>query len=563
MMMTILGLTTEGRNGKYLGLPVYVGKSRARTFAYLKDRIWQKIQGWKERMLSKVGKEILVKACAQAIPIFAMSCFDLTKGLCEHINSMISRFWWAQQDKENKIHWLGWDKLTLSKKEGGLGYKDLYAFNLAMLAKQGWRLLTNQNSLCARVMKAKYYPNCSVLEAEAKDGISYAWRSILKGVDLLRKGVIKRVGDGITVNIWSDPWLPRLWTRRPVTPRGQTVLTKVCELIDPTTGSWDCDLVQQTFWPQDASLILSLPIFEDLEDEWACHFEEKGSFSVKSAYRLQCQLEAIASHGQQGSLSSHGSFDWNAIWKLECPPKFKQFVWRIAHNSLPYRLNLVRRGMKIDPICPMCNLVNEDGGHLFLKCKQVKACWGELQMESVRVQLLQCTGAKDFVTGILKLDKKQKLLAISLLWWWWQSRNKKVSNEKRKLQGSVTCLARRSAAEFEHLFVKENKPMAKQVQSWTPPEGDELKINVDGSFKMEQCTGGWGFIIRNSNGEPVGAGAGSIKQAYDALQIEAIACLTGLSWARSWGMSQVRIETDSQKLFQAIVGSDQDLDVNG
>lgn len=68
-MMAILGVTVEDRNGKYFGLPVYVGRSRKQTFAYIKDRIWSKIQGWKEKMLSKVGKDILIKACAQAIPI--------------------------------------------------------------------------------------------------------------------------------------------------------------------------------------------------------------------------------------------------------------------------------------------------------------------------------------------------------------------------------------------------------------------------------------------------------------------------------------------------------------
>jgi hypothetical protein len=66
-----------------------------KTFAYIKDKIWKAIQGWKKKMLPRVGKEILIKACAQAIPVFAMTCFDITKGLCDQINSMVSRFFWA------------------------------------------------------------------------------------------------------------------------------------------------------------------------------------------------------------------------------------------------------------------------------------------------------------------------------------------------------------------------------------------------------------------------------------------------------------------------------------
>ena len=124
-MMGQLGLTRETWNERYLGLPVYVGQSRTKLFAYLKDRIWKCIQGWKEKMLTKAGKEILIKACAQAIPIFAMSAFDLTKGLCEQMTAMICRFFWAQQDNDEKIHWLSAEKLTLFKKERGLGYKDL------------------------------------------------------------------------------------------------------------------------------------------------------------------------------------------------------------------------------------------------------------------------------------------------------------------------------------------------------------------------------------------------------------------------------------------------------
>jgi hypothetical protein len=53
-----LQISNEAMNDRYLGLPVHVGASRSGTFSYLKDRIWQRIMGWKEKMLSKAGKEI-------------------------------------------------------------------------------------------------------------------------------------------------------------------------------------------------------------------------------------------------------------------------------------------------------------------------------------------------------------------------------------------------------------------------------------------------------------------------------------------------------------------------
>jgi hypothetical protein len=74
-----------------------------------------------------------------------------------------------------------------------------------MLAKRALQLLTNPESLCVRVMKARYYPECSIFEAQAQPGISYAWRSILKGIDVLRQGIIKRLGNGSTIDIWQDP----------------------------------------------------------------------------------------------------------------------------------------------------------------------------------------------------------------------------------------------------------------------------------------------------------------------------------------------------------------------
>ena len=70
-------------------------------------------------------------------------------------------------------------------------------------------MLGNLDSHCARVLKAKYFPDTDILHATPKKGMSYAWRSILHGVEVVKKGIIKRVGDGTTMKIWEDPWLPR------------------------------------------------------------------------------------------------------------------------------------------------------------------------------------------------------------------------------------------------------------------------------------------------------------------------------------------------------------------
>jgi hypothetical protein len=108
--MGVLGLRLEAEGGKYLVLPTYIGRNRTRAFAYIKEKILKRIRGWKERFLSKAGKEILIKAVTQAIPTYAMVCFDITKTLCDDITQLICCFWWSQQENEHRAHWIGWEK---------------------------------------------------------------------------------------------------------------------------------------------------------------------------------------------------------------------------------------------------------------------------------------------------------------------------------------------------------------------------------------------------------------------------------------------------------------------
>ena len=84
-----LGVPIIKQYERYLGLPSFVGKNRTACFTQLKERVWSKLMGWKEKLLSQAGREVLIKSVAQAIPTYTMSCFQLPNRLCQDLESMI------------------------------------------------------------------------------------------------------------------------------------------------------------------------------------------------------------------------------------------------------------------------------------------------------------------------------------------------------------------------------------------------------------------------------------------------------------------------------------------
>ena len=120
---------------KYLGLPSLVGGNKKASFNYIEERVWKKIQGWKEKLLSQAGREILIKAVVQVIPTYTMSCFKLLVGLYTEMESMIRKFLCGQKGDRRKMHWVKWKTLYHAKSEGRMGFKDLAIFNDALLAK--------------------------------------------------------------------------------------------------------------------------------------------------------------------------------------------------------------------------------------------------------------------------------------------------------------------------------------------------------------------------------------------------------------------------------------------
>ncbi|XP_062020835.1 uncharacterized protein LOC133737251 [Rosa rugosa] len=209
-----LGVVRVEKHDKYLGLPMELSYSKEAAFSYLNEKIRNRTQGWREKTLSVAGKEILIKAVAQAIPSYVMNCFELPKHLCEEMHRLMARFWWGGDDSVRKIHWVSWKKLCSSKNEG----------------------------------------------AEVKGGDSYTWRSIISGREVLKKGLRFQVGDGRSISVWLDPWVPLPFALKPYSPlmEGTKDFT-VADLIDEGGREWVMELLEELSQVMKLILLRSFP----------------------------------------------------------------------------------------------------------------------------------------------------------------------------------------------------------------------------------------------------------------------------------------------------------------
>lgn len=148
-----------------------------------------RINGWVKQFISPVEREVLIKLAAMALPNCAMPYFKLPVDLCKELELAIAKFWWKGNRDRSGMHWLSWQKMKRRKNIGGLGFRDLLSFNLAHLAKIGWRILLNPKSLFGQILKAKYFPDRPFIKAKQGRRSSWGWKGIIQGRRILERGL--------------------------------------------------------------------------------------------------------------------------------------------------------------------------------------------------------------------------------------------------------------------------------------------------------------------------------------------------------------------------------------
>ena len=202
-------------------------------------------------------------------------------------------------------------------------FKDLSLFNNALPTKQVWRLLHNKQSLCYHIFKARFFLNCSIMQVTESNFGSYAWKSILKGRDVLLSGARWRIGNGVTVSIWKDAWLPSLEHPKIQSP-AVDLFSKalVNSLFSPSHNTWNMDLLHQFFSNREFELIKKIPLGQGLSEEKLIWPHVSSSVhTVKSRYNFLSKHKA--SESQTSSNPSQYQEVWKHVWSCKVPNKVK------------------------------------------------------------------------------------------------------------------------------------------------------------------------------------------------------------------------------------------------
>uniref|UniRef100_A0A803QIZ4 Reverse transcriptase domain-containing protein n=1 Tax=Cannabis sativa TaxID=3483 RepID=A0A803QIZ4_CANSA len=554
LICSTLQMSQADEGSLYLGLPNIIGRNKSAIFGFLKNKVMARMNTWEGKFLSRAGKEILLKTVIQSLPTYAMSVFLIPIGICEEIEKLMASFWWkTSSSKGNGIIWMSWNRLGASKDDGGMGFRHLHDFNLAMLAKQGCRMLCNHDTLVSRIFKAKYFPHSDFLLAKLGNNPRFVWRSIWGAQHLVKKGAIRTIGNGASTNILTHPWLPSTENKYVSSTHPGLISNTVSSLFFMDPRTWDVDIIRDLFPTQEANIILGLPLSPHASDDcWSWSNDSKGCFTVKSAYNLLQDDKHLHS-------GPNNSGFWRKLWQLKIPPKVKNFLWRASNDCLPTCLNLVIKHVNIDSRCPVCKLYTETVVHALISCPFAHSYWTKLGPRYVPDVLSSFGSWLDKLFRTLKDDQVSYVAMVC--WALWNARNNTVWKDKSSTVSAVLMSAKTTLDHWKKAqdniclssIFFDNKGDGAEL--WTKPDNNHIKINVDAALFPQEHSYGYGIVARDSTGHLIEAKTGYFEGNLDASTVEALSIKEALSWIKSKNWQNVEIESDSMISVQGIRGN--------
>ncbi|KAL4284014.1 hypothetical protein GQ457_16G019040 [Hibiscus cannabinus] len=501
-----LGVQEVSDPGIYLGVPLLIGKNKYAAFGRYRDKMDTRVSKWSNLLLSFSGREVLIKSIAQALPQYVMSCYLLPCSLVEEMSWSIRRFWWSGKGSARGWPFVAWADLCQPKAIGGMGFKDLHLFNIALLGKQLWRLLSEPGSLLYRTFRAKYFPDGDLLHASVPARSSFAWKGLHRALSRLRDVFFWTLGIDSQVRLFSDHF-------------------KLSARLSSA----------------DVEKIVGVPISSDRADTliWGDH--DSGLYIVRFVYLFL---------RRPSSPFVPPLRLWKILEKLLAVPNVRSFGWRCGRDAFPMGSRLRDAGLS-DGACPLCGASLEDTLHALRDCPHSSLA---LRQASFDTPLL--SSGHDSAVGWLDFGL-------------WRRRNTWVHERTLYPLHLVVNNAVSLCHDYVSAFAPpptpptDAAPTAAVPPRWRPPPTGSVKINVDGAFLLSALLGAIGVLARDSSSVVLGGFARPVPAIGPASAVEASALLAGLEYAIARGWTSVLVESDATVLVNKLHRPTPDLSLLG
>ena len=204
ILADILGCQIGSLPMTYLGMPLGASHKSPTIWNPILEKIERKLAGWKKMYMSKGRRLTLLKSTLSSLPTYFLSLFTILSHVANKIERLQRDFLW----RDSKTHLVGWDKVCAPLENGGLGVRKLTTFNKALLRKWLWRFGVEETRLWRRVVALKFGEEWGGWTSKLERGVHGCalWRTIRKGWEAFSKNIHFKVGMGVRVRLWSDPW---------------------------------------------------------------------------------------------------------------------------------------------------------------------------------------------------------------------------------------------------------------------------------------------------------------------------------------------------------------------
>jgi ribonuclease HI len=380
----------------------------------------------------------------------------------------------------------------------------------------------------------------------------------------MQQGLVRRIGTGEQTRAWDENWLPRDEVRRPITCLQNDAPQMVADFIDVTTASWNVPMLQQFFLPMDIEVITSIPLStRRMDDCWAWHFEKTGIFSVRSAYRMICNIKRTREAWIEGRATSSNHKEeeraWTSLWKVKVPSKIRVFLWRLAKQSIPTGDVRHRRHMAPDISCGICGQA-DSWRHSLLECNMARCVWA-LAPDGVTEHMERTTepDAKQWLFSMIATLRQEDLtFCLVTLWAIWYAQRKAIHEDIFQIPLSTLHFVENfirdlKIVETKKVLTPSERPK-EQAKRWVAPEAGYVKINVDAAVRKNGNFGSVVAVCRNGDGAFMGASAQVIHGLSDPAILESIACREALALACDLSLKQIHVASDCLEVISGLEG---------